>query len=70
VAIILVGSCLRSVVLKVGDIAPLGAILIDKESKKQRGQNNTKGAKMLKHLSIIELTSVAYWYDLLVPCKF
>jgi len=38
--------------------------------KNQRVQNNTKGAKMLNHKSVIVLTSVAYYYDLLVSCKF
>jgi len=39
--------------LKVGGIAPLGAILMGKGAKKTKGaiggRNNTKGAKMLHH---------------------
>jgi len=56
----------RPVVLKVGRIAPLGAILRSKETI--RRQNNTKGTKTLNHSSIIELTS--HYYDLLLSCKF
>jgi len=41
------------VVLKVGGIAPLGAILMGNGVKKTKGsigeRNNTKGAKMLDH---------------------
>jgi len=37
----------------VGEIAPLGAILLGKGAKKTKGaigaRNNTKGAKMLNH---------------------
>jgi len=65
--------CFIPVFLKVGGIAPLGAILNGKVAKKTKGaiggRNNTKGAKMLNHYSIIEWTSVAYYYDLLVSCK-
>ena len=49
------GSSARAtpVFLKVGEIAPLGAILICKEAKKTKGaiggRNSTKGAKMLNH---------------------
>jgi len=43
----------RSVVLKVGGISRLGAILTGKGMKNLkeaiRGENNTKGAKMLNH---------------------
>ena len=65
----------NTVVLKVGGIAPLWAILTGKETNKNkggdRGKTNTKGEKMLHHYhqSIIELTSVAYYYYLLVSCK-
>jgi len=41
------------VFLKVGGIAPLGAILMGKGAKKSKGaiggRKNTKGAKMLNH---------------------
>jgi len=50
------------VVLKVGGIAPLGAILRGKGTKKTKGvigeRNNTEGAKMLNQYSIIKLSSV------------
>jgi len=56
-------SKLRAVFLKVGGIAPLGAILNGKGAKKPKGatggRNNINGAKMLNHQSITELTSVA-----------
>jgi len=42
-------TAFSAVVLKVGRIAPLGAILMGKGAKKQRGKNNTQGAKMLDH---------------------
>jgi len=45
------------VFLKVGGIAPLGAILMGKWGDWVK--NNTKVAKMLNHKSIIEVTSVA-----------
>jgi len=48
-----VRSPFRSVVLKVGGIAPLGAILSEKGANKTKGaiggRNNTKGAKTLSH---------------------
>ena len=51
----------------------MGAILRDKGAKKAKGaiggNNNTKGAKMLNHYTIVELTSIAYYYDMLVSCK-
>jgi len=59
----------RPVVLKVGGIAQLGASG-QKRTKRDRGAKQRKGEKMLKQKSIIELTSVAYYYDLLVCCKF
>jgi len=44
---------LKAVFLKVGVIAPLGAILNGKGTKKSKGaiggRNNTKGAKILNH---------------------
>jgi len=43
---------------------------MEKGAKKVKGRNNTKETKMLNHLLIIELTSVAYYYDLLISCKF
>jgi len=50
----------------------MGAILMGKGMKNAKGatggQNNIKGAKILK--SIIESTSIAYYYHLLVSCKF
>jgi len=52
--------------------SPLGAILKGKEAIKPKGEierNNTKGAKTLNHQSIVELTSIAYCYDMLVSCK-
>jgi len=42
-------TAFSAVVLKVGRIAPLRAILMGKGAKKQRGKNNTQGAKMLDH---------------------
>jgi len=38
------------VVLKVGGIAPLGAILMGKGVKKQRGRNNTNGDENARSL--------------------
>jgi len=64
----------NAVFLKVGGIAILGAILMGKGAKKVKeaigGRKNTKGAKMLNHYLMIELPSVSYYYELLVPCKF
>jgi len=48
----------------------LGSILMGKGVKKTKGSKQHKGAKMLNDQSVIELTSVAYYYDLLVSCKF
>jgi len=46
-------QCSTPVVLKVGVIAPLGAILMGKGAKKTKeaieGRNNTKEAKILNH---------------------
>ena len=50
--------------LKVGGIAPMGAILMGRGAKKHQGGDN---AQLLK--SIIELTSVSYYYDLLDSSK-
>jgi len=61
------------VVLTVGRITPLGAILRGTgaiKPKREIGGNNTKRAKTLNHKSIVELTSIAYCYDMLLSCKF
>jgi len=61
------------VFLKVVGIAPLEGILVGKGAKTKggdRGRKNAKRTKMLNHCLMIELTSVSYYYDLLVPCKF
>jgi len=42
----------------------------DKIKGGDKGGNNTKGAKTLNHQSIVELTSIAYCYEMLVSCKF
>ena len=56
-----------------GGIASLGEILMVKGAKKTKGaiggRKHTKGAKMLDHESIIQLTSVAYDNDLSVSCR-
>jgi len=62
------------VFLKEGRIAPLGSIFMGKWAKKRKGaiggRKNTMGAKMFYHKWTIELTSVSYYYDLLVPWIF
>jgi len=54
---------------------PLGAILICKGAKKSKGaiggEKTPWGRKCsTTNRSFIELTSVSYYYDLLLPCKF
>jgi len=58
-------SLSNPVVLKVGGIAPLVAILMDKGAKKVKGaiggETTQTGTKRLDHQSIIELISEAYY---------
>jgi len=53
---------------------PLGGDLMCKEAKKSkgaiRGWNIPNGSKIINHYLMTELTSVSYYYNLLVPFKF